>query len=82
MTITDPVTPTVPLDDEAVADVATTSSAVDVAEAERLERNYVELVQRLSRQSVEKNFDPYVDIAWEPRNDGYLRLAEVTPTTR
>ena len=29
------------------------------------EEKYVAHVERLSRQSVEKNFDPYVDIAWD-----------------
>jgi len=29
------------------------------------EQKYVAHVERLSRQSVEKNFDPYVDIAWD-----------------
>lgn len=84
MTIVDPITPTAPLDDEVVADLATAPSvATDAAEAERLERNYVELVQRLSRQSVEKNFDPYVDIAWDdpemaidPTDPRWARIGE------
>ncbi|HEX2576278.1 MAG TPA: diiron oxygenase [Aquihabitans sp.] len=44
------------LDEEAVADVAS---------AERSRQTYVALVERLSRQSVEKHYDPFVDIAWD-----------------
>jgi hypothetical protein len=52
----DPVASGAPLDEELVA---------DPAERDRVDRAYVALVERLSRQSVEKNFDPYVDIDWD-----------------
>jgi hypothetical protein len=54
MTLIDPAprTDTTSLDEEANVDIA-------------VEQQYVALVQRLSKQSVDKNFDPYVDIAWD-----------------
>jgi hypothetical protein len=58
MTVLESVAPTNQLDEEAQADVSSTSAA-------EAEQTYVALVQRLSKQSVEKHFDPYVDIAWD-----------------
>lgn len=46
------------LDEEATIDLAADE------QAER-RRSYEELVRRLSRQSVEKHFNPFVDIAWD-----------------
>lgn len=66
MTITEPVTdhavPTGALDEEAVAEV---SISGEVSTNSQVERNYVALVERLSKQSVDKHYDPYVDIAWD-----------------
>lgn len=44
------------LDEEAEANVADANGANDA---------YQNLVRRLSRQSVEKNFNPFIDIAWD-----------------
>lgn len=58
MTVIDSVAPAHQLDEEAQVDVASTSAA-------EAEQTYVALVERLSKQSVDKHFDPYVDIAWD-----------------
>jgi hypothetical protein len=55
MTTIDRVAPATSLDEEADLDPA----------AARTDDAYVVLVERLSRQSVEKHYDPFVDIAWD-----------------
>lgn len=50
------------LDEEPEADGAGERGLAGKTSAEQ---KYVAHVERLSRQSVEKNFDPYVDIAWD-----------------
>ena len=63
MTATEPVRRDTPLDEELVADVR--SDVATAVDRDEVDRRYVALVERLSRQSVEKNFAPYVDIAWD-----------------
>lgn len=68
MTITDAVAPADRLDEEVTADAApsvTGSSSTDVAPSADTDERYVALVERLSRQSVEKHYDPFVDIDWD-----------------
>ena len=62
MTVIDHVPAADTLDEEAIVEVTPAGPAGADTEAER---NYVSLVQRLSRQSVEKHFDPFVDIDWD-----------------
>lgn len=57
MTVVDAGIGSTSLDEEAVIDL-------DAAARERDDR-YAELVRRLSRQSVEKHFNPFVDIDWD-----------------
>jgi hypothetical protein len=59
MTAVDPAAPSAPeaLDEEAAVDPAALAADADAA--------YEALVRRLSRQSVEKHFDAYADIAWD-----------------
>jgi hypothetical protein len=60
MTVIDHVPAVSELDEE-------TNTEVSSAEAPptEAERNYTSLVDRLSRQSVEKHFNPFVDIDWD-----------------
>ncbi|MGI8754955.1 MAG: AurF N-oxygenase family protein [Acidimicrobiales bacterium] len=60
MTVIDHVPTSTDLDEE-----ASVTRETAAASANDLDRTYVALVERLSRQSVEKHFDPYVDIAWD-----------------
>lgn len=58
---------TVGLDEEAVVELAGSAEGDDPAGDARRERDarYTDLVARLSRQSVEKHFNPFVDIDWD-----------------
>lgn len=76
MTVIDAGTDQTSLDEEAV---------IDLAASVRRERDdrYTGLVQRLSRQSVEKHFNPFVDIDWDhpdlaivPEDPRWIPVAE------
>ena len=60
MTVIDHVPSAATLDEEADAEVSPTATAATEAE-----RNYQALVGRLSKQSVEKHFNPFTDIDWD-----------------
>lgn len=86
MTVIDAGTDQTSLDEEAIVDLAAATPEVgDAAAAARRARHdrYTGLVQRLSRQSVEKHFNPFVDIDWDhpdlaivPEDPRWIPVAE------